>query len=62
MIRKIKEIECFFVVLDCIPDTTHQDQMSLILRCVDVFINPIKVEEYFVKILKVDDTSGEIFF
>ena len=36
--------------------------MSLILRCVDITISPIKIEEYFLEFIKVDDTSGKGLF
>jgi hypothetical protein len=36
--------------------------MSLILRCVNILENPIKVEKYFVEFITVDDTTGEGLF
>ena len=36
--------------------------MSLILRCVNISENPIKVEEHFVEFIIVDDTTGEGLF
>ena len=36
--------------------------MTLILRCVDISISMIKIDEHFVEFLKVDNTFGKCLF
>lgn len=35
------------MILDCILNVSHQEQMLLLLQYVDTLAGPIKIEEYF---------------
>ncbi|XP_030405322.1 zinc finger MYM-type protein 1-like [Gopherus evgoodei] len=49
----------FAVILDCTPDISHQEQMSLIVRFVNISNSAqITVKKLFITFLEVQDTTG----
>ena len=61
-IKNIKNAKYFSIILDCTPDASHQEQISFVLRCIDVSSTQIQVFEYFLEFLRVDDTTGKNLF
>ncbi|XP_022851151.1 zinc finger MYM-type protein 1-like [Olea europaea var. sylvestris] len=62
IIEKLKNSKYFSVILDCTLNTSHEEQMSIILRCVDISMSPVNVEELFLGFLLLDDTLGKKLF
>ncbi|XP_065642806.1 52 kDa repressor of the inhibitor of the protein kinase-like [Hydra vulgaris] len=65
IIARIKSAKYFAVILDCTPDISHQEHMSMVLRYVadgthsDV---PAGIYEHFIKFIIVESSTGENLF
>lgn len=46
ILKKIHCAKCFPIILDTTPDISNRDQMSLIIRCVDISEPAPKIEEF----------------
>ena len=58
ILNKIKEAKYFSVILDCTPDASRMEQMTLVIRCLDVMSYHVIIEEYFLEFLNMEYTSG----
>ncbi|XP_022846248.1 uncharacterized protein LOC111368987 [Olea europaea var. sylvestris] len=58
IITKVKHAKYVFIILDCTPNASNKEQMSLVIRCMDDSVVSLMVQEYWIEFLKVVDTSG----
>jgi hypothetical protein len=60
--NRAKAVKYYSIILDCTPYISHQEQMTMILRFVELQKDKAAIKEYFVGFLKVADISGAGIF
>lgn len=59
IISRIKKSKYFSVQLDCTPDRSHQEQLTFIIRIVEIFDNAnVQIKEYFICFVNITSTTG----
>ncbi|XP_040294397.1 zinc finger MYM-type protein 1-like [Bufo bufo] len=61
IIKKVRQAKYFSIIVDCTPDISKQEQLSLVLRYVDIddVSKTVEVKESFLEFLAVTDTTGK---
>ena len=59
ILQLLIQAKYFSVILDCTPDVSHEEQLTIVLRCVEIVGKSVDVVEHFVGFVTVDDSSGE---
>ncbi|XP_034058243.1 zinc finger MYM-type protein 1-like [Gymnodraco acuticeps] len=57
MVTEIKQSKYYSIILDCTPDVSHQEQMSVIIRTVIMDEAPT-IKEHFLGFLVASETTG----
>lgn len=58
MVKEIRKNKFFSIILDCTPDLSHKEQLSVIIRHVAVEDTP-QIKEYFMGFLEAEESTGE---
>ncbi|XP_064111534.1 zinc finger MYM-type protein 1-like [Macrobrachium nipponense] len=58
MVTEIRQSKYFSIILDCTPDLSHKEQLSVIIRIVTAE-GTAQIKEYFIGFLEAEQTTGE---
>ncbi|XP_051809616.1 zinc finger MYM-type protein 1-like [Acanthochromis polyacanthus] len=58
IVKEINESKYYAIILDCTPDVSHVEQLSVIIRIVSVEGTP-QIKEHFLGFLEAEETTGE---
>jgi len=62
IIIKIKSAKYYAIIMDCTPDVSHEEQLSIIIRIVDMDSNneitDVEIKEYFMDFINIQSSTG----
>jgi hypothetical protein len=61
VVLSVKAKKYVSVIMACTPDTSHKEQLSILLQFVEINQKEVKVKEYFL-FLHITDSSGSDLF
>ena len=59
IINEIKQANYFTIMFDCTPDVSDTEQMSQVIRYVNITETECEIKESFVDFIEVDKKTGE---
>ena len=60
ILSDLKKAKYYTIIMDCTPDVSRIEQMTMVIRFVDVVKKPeASIKEHFLGFVPVKDSSGE---
>ncbi|XP_062286941.1 zinc finger MYM-type protein 1-like [Scomber scombrus] len=59
IVRRVTKAKYFSVIMDCTPDISHKEQLSIVLRIVNCEPSVgVSIAEHFIGFIDIEDTTG----
>ncbi len=58
LVDEIKQAKFFSIILDCTPDISHTEQLSVVIRVVSLMEKP-RIREHVMVFLEVEESTGQ---
>ena len=59
IIEQVKNSKYYCIIFDSTPDISHKDQLSQVIRYVEMDDNDVKVEEFFLRFIEMKGKTAE---
>ena len=60
IVERVRRAKYYAVIMDCTPDVSHNEQLSVLLRIVNCELTKgVSIHEHFMGFLLADDTTGQ---